>query len=770
MRRILAYLIFLLLLMPTWAWGATCFVSPTGDGTCTRASCSEVTAKTTIQAGINLCTVSGDIVEIDGGISGITYAESLSSLHDGVTYRGSQEAGHNGLVTVNATGLADHVITIDINGSVTLEYLKLAGADSGKYAIYAYNSTGSDRIITGNHLTIGDANTARLIYLAGVYQVKLNYPEITGGNYLNYSVYDAGTATLEINHGRLHDLYGPMVHNNNTAWSINYSKIYDNRPLYTSTGNCGVFVAKAGTLEIINNDVFGNAVYADTGNAVFLQPSGSTAAVTVTNNNFWSNRNSSSADYLFNNVPESGSSLVLTSNLFLRSPFVLDNTGAETGIVDDSKIVHGTYTDGGGNIGLATTDVQTLPRFRSARHPGILTIGIDDASHYAEFQTVATTLESKGMHGVWCVDTLNMDASKWAIANALVAKGHEIASHTRRHVNLDSTKQGAFTITYAGNVAIDNTTAKTLTTTGGTNDKTIDLSQSAYTAAGGVTALCSYIAGLSGYSCSLSTGSNTYAGNGSVLNLADVTSASAASGLALSYSSTRVYADEVVGSLADLKANIPAYASSNSITLVYPGSYNDSSARAAVIAAGFLGARGDNTQKWSLTNTSGVDISSLHCNQPYEIFRVSSVDYNKRRTSDLCETLNSYGGLAALYGHAAADIPADALDVIKNSNVSVMTTSQAIQWLKTNGTNTSGNYWNISKTIDNSDYHLQASSPAKDAGTNLCSTLTTATDLDGHQVCTGGAFTGKGTAPDIGAYEFSGGRACFRIGGKFRCF
>lgn len=56
--------------------------------------------------------------------------------------------------------------------------------------------------------------------------------------------------------------------------------------------------------------------------------------------------------------------------------------------------------------------------------------------------------------------------------------------------------------------------------------------------------------------------------------------------------------------------------------------------------------------------------------------------------------------------------------------------------------------------ISTSNFHLQSTSPAINAGANLCATLITATDYDGNPVCSGGLFVGPGTAPEIGAYEY----------------
>ena len=56
--------------------------------------------------------------------------------------------------------------------------------------------------------------------------------------------------------------------------------------------------------------------------------------------------------------------------------------------------------------------------------------------------------------------------------------------------------------------------------------------------------------------------------------------------------------------------------------------------------------------------------------------------------------------------------------------------------------------------FSSTNFHLKSTSPAINAGANLCATLITATDYDGNPVCLGGLFVGSGTAPEIGAYEY----------------
>lgn len=51
-------------------------------------------------------------------------------------------------------------------------------------------------------------------------------------------------------------------------------------------------------------------------------------------------------------------------------------------------------------------------------------------------------------------------------------------------------------------------------------------------------------------------------------------------------------------------------------------------------------------------------------------------------------------------------------------------------------------------------FTLRSDSPVINKGADLCSVLTNATDYAGNPVCTGGVYVGKGSAPEIGAYEF----------------
>jgi hypothetical protein len=52
------------------------------------------------------------------------------------------------------------------------------------------------------------------------------------------------------------------------------------------------------------------------------------------------------------------------------------------------------------------------------------------------------------------------------------------------------------------------------------------------------------------------------------------------------------------------------------------------------------------------------------------------------------------------------------------------------------------------------DFRLKSGSPAIDTGTNTCSTVVNAKDIDGNSICISGVFAGSGTNLDMGCHEY----------------
>jgi hypothetical protein len=134
----------------------------------------------------------------------------------------------------------------------------------------------------------------------------------------------------------------------------------------------------------------------------------------------------------------------------------------------------------------------------------------------------------------------------------------------------------------------------------------------------------------------------------------------------------------------------------------------------------------------------------------------------RTRTRALCEYSAQYGAVFHLLAHYKRDCTPMQMGVILDaiaeySEIQVLPYSQIIStikaspWTYDSGTGISTR----SAWTDLSDYRLRAGSPAINAGTDLCGTLTNpVVDYAGRAVCTDSAYVGKGGAPEIGGYEF----------------
>ena len=153
----------------------------------------------------------------------------------------------------------------------------------------------------------------------------------------------------------------------------------------------------------------------------------------------------------------------------------------------------------------------------------------------------------------------------------------------------------------------------------------------------------------------------------------------------------------------------------------------------------------------------------------------------------------SRGGFLQNYTHSTTDLSIAQIgwifDEFQNMGVEFVTASELYDWIRSQTTNV------IDSALCNTDYnttahpsagqchggtfgaydlHLTATSSAINAGIDVCASLVDATDIAGNAVCTGGTFVGKGSAPDIGAYEYQGGSTSsgmwIKVGGKWRYF
>lgn len=265
MRLAKFHIILGILLIAGQAWGATYYISPSGgapnDGT------SWAAAYTTIQAALDARTTAGTVFEISGGASGETYAPAATvTSKENCTIKGSQEVGHNGTVTISASGHASHTIRIDHD--VDLYDLTITGSAGTNYQIASI--TGS-RMVNGYRLKI--ISGARALYNAAGSTLNLYNSEI--GNH---------TGTFNANGaGSTMSFYYCKLYNN-----LNLSIITGTTNLYNSLlfGYPGKAIDISGnnsqTGNIKNNILFANA--ATTNNAHIIANSSTNATVNESNN------------------------------------------------------------------------------------------------------------------------------------------------------------------------------------------------------------------------------------------------------------------------------------------------------------------------------------------------------------------------------------------------------------------------------------------------------------------------------------------------------
>lgn len=213
-------------------------------------------------------------------------------------------------------------------------------------------------------------------------------------------------------------------------------------------------------------------------------------------------------------------------------------------------------------------------------------------------------------------------------------------------------------------------------------------------------------------------------------------------------------------------------------TYVYPGNISNPTVRAAVKTAGFTnspGAAGTSNANDTLSN---FDIYQYYRIDP-TVLQVATCGGSIRDETSVRCNIRALAITAAENGLVYNLTFHDPLAIgFANDAPGRISMQNTITWLLdgiskipeisvvnnsefANTVRTSGNWVTTADPVmtraiwtDQFDGSLLRNSPAINAGTNLCVTLTTATDFAGKPVCTGGVYVGKGSAPEIGAYEY----------------
>jgi hypothetical protein len=437
----------------------------------------------------------------------------------------------------------------------------------------------------------------------------------------------------------------------------------------------------------------------------------------------------SSALYLYQNTDVK---ILTINNSIFNATSYSDNantinnssTGNETLIISDSYItpsyknpslypgVGGAFTDGGGNI------FDAAPMFMRQRRPFIFVFEIDDFSNIDEFQRLATLLEARGWRGTLNINTTAVDAAGWAALQSLADSGHEIASHTRHHANMNDLR--AMQVQYVGAAGscdmTINISTNALSTTEG-----LSLTLSSYANTG---TLCTAIDNYADYTCT--SGAMTpdvpYAESGMATALEDIAGQDIKTAVyTISYDEIRHYDEEMTGSKNDIENNLTGVTVT---TLAYPGNHNSAASQAGLITRGYTGAR---TENGSEDKMESINVYALRAME-----LENYLDTNGEITAHI-ERLGFVGGVYAAYTHnfvAFSEEEFEALfDAIEASGGLVMTRTQAVEYIKANGT-TADDITYTRTFTDESDYRLQPTSPAINTGTTAGTVSLTGTQSD----------------------------------------
>lgn len=507
-------------------------------------------------------------------VHGGVYAEVITSKKKNVVITG-QGAG---AVTIDGTGQSQETVRFT-HDNCKLERVKVVGPD-GKYAIRYYTGSGFEF----NDLEVDVRQGAFEPYRGATFN-RCVFSSVNSAN-TKFAVIQQNVPENEsvvcnfclFSGIRLVDLRsGNFVLNN-----------------CTGVGSVGFFASvsestKPRKLRIINTILTANA----------------------------STTGSGLGTYVIRNKTGDASLIEIGNSLIVPSPL---NAGKD--------FCEGPYTDLGGNM------FKVSPLLTDLGYNAYVSMEIDDAMHEETFMQLADKLEAYGWRGTWQIDTSNVKS--WDNVVALHKRGHEIASHTRRHINLSDMK--AFTIKSSSpcTLTID-TGANSLTTSLGLSLNLLDYQN--------VGKMVEYINTQAGYTAeSTQQKPAVYASLGSPKNLKNVTAVDIGAAVTtLSYDRAKVYTDEVDGSAQDLITKMPDLTIGD-LTLCSPGHHIDATGEQYLKDKGWLGARkGTNTE-----TLRAETLNIFHTNGPRPAFFGN--DFEKT-VPIYVESAKLNGGVICLYTH-----------------------------------------------------------------------------------------------------------------------
>ena len=433
------------------------------------------------------------------------------------------------------------------------------------------------------------------------------------------------------------------------------------------------------------------------------------------------------------------------------SHFTINKIAGTLNLFNSLWLPNWKYSTYGLNGVSESDNISIMPNFISSRYLSYFSITIDDYNlDYAE--AVAALAESYGWRITFFVQITGIIGKEnyTSRLQALVAAGHEIGSHSYSHPHLTNLNALEIQYTGAGATCVMTINASNLTidsANDGDDLGPLDLTNASYDTLG---KLCKYLNNESNYTCIRNSDTSARTLSSALADFADQDIKTAAYTAQLDQ--TRFFEDEITDSKTWFENTIGGgYVCK---TFSYPYSDQNEAVQDAVKAAGYIGARAAGSE-----TLSNLEIFDTEC-RGYEKGNGTEATIKKNASGTFYD-MAERGTFNSLLTHTETDyttvqlgyvldiameIPGLVVDTFGNHCNEIRTSED---WIDADG---DGERWTRT-LIDNSDYHLQSSSPCIDAGTDVSLTK----DFEGNPVP-------WGIHPDIGAYEYG-----YECKGDFDC-
>lgn len=715
LKRLLIAILLIFIAYPVWGASTTCYVSTSGDTgnsglTPALAKALPSQCKTVLAAiaptgtgagqGHTLYTEAGTYVDANG--IDLSSANMDGSRIIGVADLTSLAPASKGQVIVSASG-APSIYSSRANIAIQ----NMSATTTGAVDCFDFNGA------TANTLTNSYCynSAGRLLSVRGAATLTTNTCKFEGST----------------------NTTSPIRIGNTANWTSNYD-IITNSATMLNAGSIGIYNYGTGTV-ILNNDV----VLGMTGVPIYMD-----AAGTFTVNNSIIGASLVSGRYTARRID---------GTMTFNNSMLMQNW--ET----SHYVTNGTIT--------ANNSITTLqPKFVNRPRKGIIVLAMDDGNNIDYMQTIEAVFAANGIKGSAFLDTYSLTGTTLTKAQSLYANGTiDLIPHSSSHSDL---------------ALADDTTIWTLTNCTVTNDRT---GAGTITIGGGgsgtinnvrTTLLSSIKSNLEAGGCTVaSTNYGASTGKINTVAIGEVLKTAAAGSTTLKLlvdttAATGLYKAEIVDALTAMQAAFPGYSTSGFAT---PYGTTSANLITGIKNAGYTG----NRSAFVAATTTGYKLATIDLySNMYVAINTYITDgaatdaQVATRTRAIAEAAAQEGWIIYLLAHSATECTAAQwqiiIDTLKeySGDISIMTMSEAINYIKTSGlwrddgtapdATGSDSIWSRTWT-DGSNYSLRAGSPAINAGTTIAG-LTT--DYAGNTVPMCGAT-------DIGAYE----RQTCGSGGKF---